>query len=244
VTDADIAFWQDMKEEPADKLVGLEGHRLLTVLVGIIPPEEGDLAILEGKDAVVTDGDPMGISAEVLKDPLGAVEGRFRIDGPFFMVEIPQEGFEVPGILEMTERGRKDQISSLEATFEEAEELTSEQGRQDSDGKEESFAAGDPAVAVRRKAAPGDDPVEVGMIQEVLPPGMENADHPHLGAEMFGVLGQFRERLGGRVKKEVVQELRVHGNQGVQFGGEGEDHMEVFDRQEVLPASLDPFFFS
>ena len=40
-----------------------------------------------------------------------------------------------------------------------------------------------------------------GMIQEVLPPGMENADHPHLGAEMFGVLGEFRERFGGRVKK-------------------------------------------
>ncbi len=150
MTDTDIAFRQDMKKEPADKLVGLEGHRLLTVLVGIIAPEEGDLAVVEGEDAVITDGDPMGISAEVLKDPLGAVEGWFAIDGPLFMVEISQEGFEVPGILEMTERGGKDQIFFLEGTFKEAEELTSEQGRQDSDGKEESFAAGDPAVAVGR----------------------------------------------------------------------------------------------
>jgi hypothetical protein len=45
------------------------------------------------------------------------------------------------------------------------------------------------------------------------------------------------------VKKQVVQELRIHGNQGIQFCGEGEDHMEVFNGQEVLPASLDPFFF-
>ncbi len=82
------------------------------------------------------------------------------------------------------------------------------------------------------------------MIQEVLPPGMENADHPHLGAEMFGVMGQFRERLGCGLKEQVVQGLWVPGDQGIEFGGEGEDNMEVFDGQEVLPASLDPFFFS
>ena len=81
------------------------------------------------------------------------------------------------------------------------------------------------------------------MIHEVLAPGMENADHSHLCAEMFRVLGEFRERFGGRAKKQVVQDLLVHGNQGIQFGGEGEDHMEVFNGQEVLPASLDPFFF-
>jgi hypothetical protein len=44
------------------------------------------------------------------------------------------------------------------------------------------------------------------------------------------------------VKKQVVQELLIHGNQGIQFCGEGEDYMEVFNGQQVLPASLDPFF--
>ncbi len=81
------------------------------------------------------------------------------------------------------------------------------------------------------------------MIHEVLTPGMENSDHPHLGAEMFRVLGEFQERLGCRAEKQVVQDLLVPGNQGIQFGGEGEDHMEVFNGQEVLTASLDPFFF-
>jgi len=127
VTDADIACRQDMKKEPADKLVGLEGHSLLTVMVGIIPPEEGDLVVLEGEDAVITDGDPMGISAEVLKDPLGAIEGWLAIDDPLFMVEMPPEGLEVCGILEMTEVGGKDQVSPLKAILEEVKKLTSEQ---------------------------------------------------------------------------------------------------------------------
>jgi hypothetical protein len=50
----------------------------------------------------------------------------------------------------------------------------------------------------------------MGMIHEVLPPGMEKADHPHLCAEMFRVLGEFRERLGCRVKKQIVQDPLVH----------------------------------
>ena len=82
------------------------------------------------------------------------------------------------------------------------------------------------------------------MIHEVLAPGMENADHSDLGAEIFGIRGELGEGLGGRAKKQVIQELRVHGNQGVQCSGEGEDHVEVFNGQEVLSASFDPFFFS
>jgi len=190
-----------MKKEPADKLVGLEGHGLLTVMVGIIAPEEGNLSVLGVEDAVITDRDPMGISGEVLQDAVGAIEGGFAIDGPLILVEAPQEGFKGSGILEMTEVGGKGQISSLEAIFEEAEELAFEQCRQDSDGEEESFAAGDPAAAVGRQTAAGDDPVEVGMIHEVLAPGMENTDHPHLGAEMFGVLGEFQEGFGCGAKK-------------------------------------------
>jgi hypothetical protein len=38
VTYPDIARRQNMKKEPSDKLVGLEGHGLLTVMVCIIPP--------------------------------------------------------------------------------------------------------------------------------------------------------------------------------------------------------------
>ncbi len=60
---------------------------------------------------------------------------------------------------------------------------------------------------------------------------------------MFRVLGEFQERLGGRAKKQIVQDLLVRGDQGIQFGGESKDHMEVFNGQEVLTASLDPFFF-
>jgi hypothetical protein len=72
---------------------------------------------------------------------------------------------------------------------------------------------------------------------------MENADNPDRGAEMFRVLGEFQEGLGGRAKKHVVQDLPVSQNQGIEFGGDGENHMEVFNGQEVLTAGLDPLLF-
>jgi len=49
VTYADKTRRQDVEKEPSDKLVGLEGHGLLTVMVGIVAPEERNLAALKGE---------------------------------------------------------------------------------------------------------------------------------------------------------------------------------------------------
>jgi hypothetical protein len=109
----DKASGQDMEEEPADKLLGLEHHGLLAIMVRIISPEEGNLTVPDGEEAVIADGDSVGISTQVLQDPLGASEGRFAIDDPFFMVEWPPEGFEVSA-LERTEAAGKDDLPALE----------------------------------------------------------------------------------------------------------------------------------
>jgi hypothetical protein len=128
-----------MKQEPADKLIGLEGHGFLVVMVGIISPEEGNLAVPEGEEAVIADGYSVGISAEVGKDPPGAIEGRFAIDDPLLAVERSLKGFEVFGIFEMTETVGKKEIPFFEAILEEVQELPFEQSRQDPYRKEKPF---------------------------------------------------------------------------------------------------------
>jgi len=75
-----------MKKEPSDELVCFQFHGFLTVAVRVIPPEEGDNAVPDIKDAVVTDRDPMGIPAEVLKDAPDTIEGRLAIDDPLLVV--------------------------------------------------------------------------------------------------------------------------------------------------------------
>jgi hypothetical protein len=56
---------------------------------------------MEVEEAVIADGDPMGISAQVLKDPFGAIEGGFAIDDPLLKIELVPEDLKVPGQLEM-----------------------------------------------------------------------------------------------------------------------------------------------
>ena len=48
------------------------------------------------------------------------------------------------------------------------------------------------------------------MIQEVLPPGVQNADGPYLCAKMFLIIGEFYERLGDGAKKKIVHDLPIH----------------------------------
>jgi hypothetical protein len=122
-----IARGQYMEKEPSDKLVCLQRHGLLAVVVCIISPEEGDIAVAEREDAVIADCDPMGISAEVMKDPHSAIKGRFAIDGPLLMIEMFPEGFEVSGLVEIADTSREYEIPRFEAFLEKAKELAPEQ---------------------------------------------------------------------------------------------------------------------
>ncbi len=67
------------------------------------------------------------------------------------------------------------------------------------------------------ESAPGDNAMDMGMIHEVLAPGVENPDAPDLCPEMFRVLRELGEGLGDRTEKEIVQDLAVHGDQGIEF---------------------------
>src|SRR5271167_279115 len=59
---------QHMDQEAADELPGLEGHGLLTVVIPVILPAEADLAVVHGDQAVVGDGNTVGIAADVIEN--------------------------------------------------------------------------------------------------------------------------------------------------------------------------------
>jgi hypothetical protein len=192
---------------------------------------------------VIANGDPVGISAQVLKDTFGAIEGGFTIDDPLLMIELVPEYLKVLGLLEMADTIGKDQLLFFEGIFEKIEELASKQSRHHPDGKKKSFPAGSPG-AIGREASPRDNTVEVGMVHEVLTPRMENTDHAYGCPEMFWVVCKFCECLGDRTEKKVIHDLAVRGDQEIEFRRKGEDDMEVFNGQKILTASLDPFLFA
>ena len=62
VSDAVEVGRQDVQQEAADELLGGERHRLALVAMAVIGPVEADAAVVEGEEAVVGDGDPLGLA--------------------------------------------------------------------------------------------------------------------------------------------------------------------------------------
>src|SRR6516225_2053660 len=91
VTDAYKTRGQNMQEEAAEKLIGLQGHGPTLVFMGIISPTKGDLAVGHGNEAGVGDGDAMGIAREISQDLRRSGEGSLGIDDPFTLGSGAQE---------------------------------------------------------------------------------------------------------------------------------------------------------
>ena len=65
VADAHEAAWQQVEQEAAQELVEGQSQEPLLVGVGGVSPTEGDVALLEGDESTVGDGDAMGVAAEI-----------------------------------------------------------------------------------------------------------------------------------------------------------------------------------
>ena len=63
-----------------------------------------------------------------------------------------------------------------------------------------------PLRAVGRETADGNHAVEVGMVQQILPPRVEHAEETNRCAEVFGVGGDLEERRRARVEEQVVHD--------------------------------------
>jgi len=115
-----------MKEEAPDELLGFDRHGLLCVAISIVPLSKGDLAVLELEDAVVADGDPVGVSTEVLKHPLGPVKRRLAVNDPFLVVEPSSEDLKGAGVLEMSDAAGEDKVFILKTPLEMVKEFAPE----------------------------------------------------------------------------------------------------------------------
>ena len=148
VADAVEVFGQDMEQEAADELFGGEGQGLEAAVMAVVPPTEADLTVLDGEEAVVGDGDAVGVAAEVVEDLVGAGEGGLGVDDPLGLAEGLEVAGEGGGVIESGQGVAELEPAGAEGLLEQFEEEAAEQAGQDANGEEEAGAAGDPAVTV------------------------------------------------------------------------------------------------
>ena len=113
------------------------------------------------------------------------------------------------------------------------EEQASEQPGERFDGQEEVWSAGDPARAIGREATARHDAVDVGMVRQRLPPGVEDGDDADPGAEPAWIGGERRHCLGGGFEQDRINDgLVLKGDRGDR-SRQCEDDVEIGNRQQV-----------
>ena len=93
---------------------------------------------------------------------------------------------------------------------------------------------------IRRKAAGGNDAVDVRMKLQALIPAVKHAEETDLGTEMPWIAGDFKQSLCTGVEEQVVDEPLVLQCERSQFPRQREDGMYVASGQELAFARLEP----
>jgi hypothetical protein len=191
ISDAVKSVRQHMDQEAADKLLAVEGHRLLAVAVPVILPPKRNLAVVHRQQPVVGDGDSVGVAADIVENLRRSGEGPLREDHPFGFPKWCQVAPERRGFLEVVVRGEEVQRAGGERLRQVTQEQASEHRRQHRDRQKESWPAGDPAFTVGSDPAGGDKEVNVRTVLEILPPGVQHAEETNL-ARCLGSAAIFR----------------------------------------------------
>jgi len=82
--------------------------------------------------------------------------------------------------------------------------------------------------------------MNMGMMLQLLIPGMEHAEEADFGAEMSGIAGDFEQRFSTGPEQQTVDELLVLQGQRGEPTRKGEDNMDVGGGQEFSAARLEP----
>ena len=90
VPDLVNASGQDVLEEAADELAGFERHGPPRGVIHLLVTER-DLAVFDGEDAAVGDGDTVNVPSQVAQDVIGALDAGFAVDHPVLSPDLGRD---------------------------------------------------------------------------------------------------------------------------------------------------------
>lgn len=143
-------------------------------------------------------------------------------------------------LLQAFKRGKERELAVIEGLLERRQEQVTELPGENPNRQEEPVPARDPAAAVGRQPAAGHHAMQMGVMQQVLAPGVEDGEEADLRPQVFGIRRDRVQRLGGRAEENVVDDLLVLIGDGGDLLGHGEDHVEVLHIEDLGAAVVQP----
>jgi hypothetical protein len=208
--------------------------------VGGVPPAEGDVALFEGDESVVGDGDAVGIATEIAQRVFRSAEGRLGIDDPVVTEQRSEPGGEGSRFRKWREVTVERELVVEEGGLQAGDELATKDAAEHLDRQEERMAGRDPVGVVGSEAARGGHAVDVGMMLEPLVPGMEHAEEADLRAEVAGIASDLQQGCGTGLEEQVVDDALVLEREWSEFPWQGEDEVHIAGGQQLPFACLEP----
>ena len=82
--------------------------------------------------------------------------------------------------------------------------------------------------------------MDVGMVLQILPPGVKHAEEAYLRAEMFGVARDSKQRFRSGAEEDAVDDLFVVEGDTGQFLRNGEYHVKILTLIAAIQVTLSP----
>ena len=227
VADADEATRQHMQQEATQEFIDRQSQESLLVFVSGVSPAERDLVLQEGNETVIGNRNAMGVGAEVTKHLIGSTERRLAVDHPSRRVKLTDQTPEQLGLSQAAKQAVKLELAGSVSLLERFEKLAAEDFAENPFRKKEAIISGaHPMGMIARQAASGDDAVNVGMMLQLLIPGVEDAEEADLGAEVLRVRGNFDQGLGAAAEQQPVDHFFILQGQWRQLVGQRETRHE------------------
>ena len=194
---------------------------------------------------MVGNGNPVGVSGQVLYGVAVPVERLLHIDVPVHAVQLVEEGLPAIGRRQLFCSFRDHQLPGRVQAFEAGHELAPVQFGKGFYRNEEAsvFRQGDEFFVPREPAA-GDHAVHVHVVAELLVPRVEDLDDPGRCPEVFRVARELDQGLPHAPVEELVHRFLVCGEERVEFVGKGPDDVEIGGVDQLPLAFLKPCGFS
>ena len=82
--------------------------------------------------------------------------------------------------------------------------------------------------------------MQVGMVEQVLAPGVQDGEKADLSAQVLGVGGDGLQRLAGHLEQQVVEQALVLVGDGGDGLGQGEHDVEILTVEQIGLAVFEP----
>ena len=192
------ALGQDVQEEAPHAFLHFQGHDVTGVSPVRVAPLEGDLAMVEGHEAVMAEGDAVGRPAEGVQDLGGRAQGSLGIDDPVVRAELLQEACKARRGTEALEGVRALECPPVLGVGQGLEGLAAEDPRERLDGKEKvSALRGHPPVPCRCQGPASHHTVDMEVVVEHLVPGVQPQGEPQFAPEPCGIPAKGLQGLRG-----------------------------------------------